>query len=145
MKRKQNLNVSCFVNFIKMGTAARNVNDKYIDPVKFGRLSVFPVGWRSEISHDTLYCYKRKNATLLYLFAWVVNGSWEGGGEEEWGNCPSEKHDAHLYLLRKGLLFIGWRGSLMSCANRGGTSAITKLGTNFYEKGEGGIWIYVTI
>ena len=33
----------------------------------------------------------------------------------------------------------------MSCANRGGTSAITKLGTNFYEKGEGGIWIYVTI
>ena len=44
MKRKQNLNVSCFVNFIKMGTAARNVNDKYIDPVKFGRLSVFPVG-----------------------------------------------------------------------------------------------------
>ena len=66
-----------------MGTAARNVNDKYIDPVKFGRLSVFPVGWRSEISHDTLYCYKRKNATLLYLFAWVVNGSWGGGRRNE--------------------------------------------------------------
>ena len=26
------------LTFLKMGTAARNVNDKYIDPVKFGRL-----------------------------------------------------------------------------------------------------------
>ena len=66
MKRKQNLNVSCVGNFIKMGTAARNVNDKHIDPVKFGRHVILLLG---------------KNATLLSLFAWVVNGS--GGGRNE--------------------------------------------------------------
>ena len=76
---KQNLNVSCFVNFIKMGTAARNVNDKYIDPVKFGRLSVFPVGWRSEISHDTLYCWKMP-LYYIFLLEWLMGRGGEGGG-----------------------------------------------------------------
>ena len=54
MKRKQNLNVSCVGNFIKMGTAARNVNDKHIDPVKFGRHVILLSG---------------KNTTLLSFFA----------------------------------------------------------------------------
>ena len=109
---KQNLNVSCFVNFIKMGTAARNVNDKYIDPVKFGRLSVFPVGWRSEISHDTLYCWKMP-LYYIFLLEWLMGrgGGGEAGGMRKlpkWKTwCPSLPPQEGVIIYRmKGESYI---------------------------------------
>ena len=71
---KTNLKRQLFVNFMKMKTAARNVNDKYIDPVKFGRLSVERTNKFRDFRQDedqklvtTRYCYKGRNATLLSL------------------------------------------------------------------------------
>ena len=82
MKRKQNLNVSCFVNFIKMGTAARNVNDKYIDPVKFGTY------FRQDEDQKlvtTRYTVIREKMPLYYIFLleWLMGRGARGGGNQE--------------------------------------------------------------